>query len=1109
MSTAFRFWPAAVGSRSGPAKRRRNVPHQAPRAWRPLLERLEERYALVIGGTQIPIDPPSAFDGVIQLNGNCSGSLLSTGRHVLTAAHCLDNVQPDANPDAGPHDVRFEVVGGDEHVMVNGTQITMHPNYPGFPSAEYDLAVMRLTDASGRHVIAPVTAQRYDIYRNRDEVGKVVQFLGYGGRGTGETGNIGGDGERRSATNIVNATAGPDGNKLNFDFDSGSDEHDTFGDGKTPTSREGILAPGDSGGPTFLGLSIAGVNNSIAGPNPQSSFGTTAHVMRVSSFASWIDQTVQGSYRLVLDMSIQPGGGDNGQGDGSDDSISLVRRGDSLQIAVNGILDTANYRLADILDLTIVGTSDNDHLFVDLSGGNPFPSGGITFIPGDGTDQISVTGNASFSLSNNHLNILGFGEMLLSSVEAATLIGGNGANTFTLENAWTGTADIAGGGGDDTLILDYSNSVPPVRGATTFHGGTQSSSRGDVLQIIGTRFDDTFLVANDRIEFGGLNFTLSQMLTDVERLSIDANNGNDSIDVVSTAAGRPLDISGGAGGDSIFLSSINQNLDAIQGRVTVNGGVDTDGLFLHDQANPVSHTFTITNGLVTRPSFGGLAYSGVEFPRLNAGGGSNPIEFKSTPLGTTWIVNGGNGNDTFTFGGPFPPLVGNLYGTIQGNVTVDGQGGSNTVVVDDRGTGGPTSWSITDTNLSRNNAARVTYNSVQGLTLHAGSGGNTINVLETASGTPVTVNAGSGNDTVDVGANFFGLRTLNSILGPLTVNGQGGTSDSIILHDENTTVAQTYTVGSASVLRGAAEFLASFVNYGTVESLVLNATNLADTIDVRSTASGTPVTINAAGGSDRIVVGAPTGIKDARTVSFIRSLVRVNAGDGKDSLTVDDSGDNTNNTGSVSTTAIGLTGMVGVTHTGVDNIFIRTGAGNDFFVNNVPATSGIGVFIDLDGGEDGLIVNGTSGNDRIRIRREVGPDGPRAIVEMNGQLFVNEYLNGETIIVHAGAGNDVVVMEDTAAFRWSAEFYGEKGNDHLVGNAQNDRLDGGAGNDRLEGKAGDDVLTGGPGQDRFDGGDGADQIFAADGAVDIIFADLADVLASLDRKDLVFRRRRG
>src|SRR5262245_49275491 len=55
------------------------------------VESLEERWAPVIGALAIPtpVAPGTGFDGVVQLSQGCTGSLLTSGRHILTAAHCV------------------------------------------------------------------------------------------------------------------------------------------------------------------------------------------------------------------------------------------------------------------------------------------------------------------------------------------------------------------------------------------------------------------------------------------------------------------------------------------------------------------------------------------------------------------------------------------------------------------------------------------------------------------------------------------------------------------------------------------------------------------------------------------------------------------------------------------------------------------------------------------------------------------------------------------------------------------------------------------------------------------------------------------------------------
>ncbi|MBI3411511.1 MAG: hypothetical protein HY040_24550 [Planctomycetes bacterium] len=137
--------------------------------------------------------------------------------------------------------------------------------------------------------------------------------------------------------------------------------------------------------------------------------------------------------------------------------------------------------------------------------------------------------------------------------------------------------------------------------------------------------------------------------------------------------------------------------------------------------------------------------------------------------------------------------------------------------------------------------------------------------------------------------------------------------------------------------------------------------------------------------------------------------------------------------------------------------------------------------LDGGGGIDGVVVHGTNGDDRIDIGRQVGPKGAQLVVQMNGQTFVEDYTNGETVFVFAGKGNDVVRMLPSAGSHWKAEFHGEAGNDQLFGGEMDDALFGGPGNDVLVGGAGNDVLDGGPGRDVLIGGQGADTLLGGRG----------------------------
>src|SRR5439155_8534024 len=221
--------------------------------------------------------------------------------------------------------------------------------------------------------------------------------------------------------------------------------------------------------------------------------------------------------------------------------------------------------------------------------------------------------------------------------------------------------------------------------------------------------------------------------------------------------------------------------------------------------------------------------------------------------------------------------------------------------------------------------------------------------------------------------------------------------------------------------------------------------------------------------------GFTAGPSGTGTVDRLLGLVTVIAGGGaNDAVMVDDSGDTTNNIATVDTTGVrGFDMTGGVSYSSdLERVSLFAGSGNDF-VQNLVTTAPPTVSIDLGAGQNGIAFRGTSGNDDILIRRVPG----EIFFRLNGKESTSDLVNCQTVIVRAGAGNDRVVMDPTGGETWKANFYGEGGNDVLIGSAQNDLLVGGKGNDRLLGNGGDDVLIGGQGKDFLDGGSGNNQLF--------------------------------
>jgi len=256
--------------------------------------------------------PGEGYDGVVQVFANGSygtGTLLHGGRAVLTSAHLLDG--------ANSVTVRIDTPAG--RFSLQASQYALHPFYERVDSNS-DLALVWLSDP------APISAERSALFRDSNELGSAVTLMGYGLPGDGATGYVE-DGTpvptKRFAENRFDTTG--EALKANFgrgitwdpladsqliiDFDNGSAATDALGVlmGINDTGRgnsEGLIAPGDSGGPAFIADKVAGIATYTASLSrngqstdvndiPDSSFGEIASFQRVSYYQQWIDQSLR------------------------------------------------------------------------------------------------------------------------------------------------------------------------------------------------------------------------------------------------------------------------------------------------------------------------------------------------------------------------------------------------------------------------------------------------------------------------------------------------------------------------------------------------------------------------------------------------------------------------------------------------------------------------------------------------------------------------------------------------------------------------------------------------------------------------------------------------
>jgi hypothetical protein len=232
---------------------------------------LGQRFIDVHVETRVP-----GRDGATGPIGNGMGTLIAP-TWILTAAHVARNFAHGypGNRSTGDH---FVTIDGSDYRVA---RVVLHPDYVRRPSRQADIALIELAEGVANHRYA-------ELYRESDEVGQEVIFVGSGDFGTDQTGPTRRDRRLRAATNRVDRA---DSRTLYFTFHSPDSEN--------VTELEGISGPGDSGGGALIErdgrVYIAGVSCCQDHDGTEGLYGVTEIYPRVSFYAAWIDQVMRPS----------------------------------------------------------------------------------------------------------------------------------------------------------------------------------------------------------------------------------------------------------------------------------------------------------------------------------------------------------------------------------------------------------------------------------------------------------------------------------------------------------------------------------------------------------------------------------------------------------------------------------------------------------------------------------------------------------------------------------------------------------------------------------------------------------------------------------------------
>lgn len=192
----------------------------------------------------------------------CSASLLAGGAFAITAAHCVSGGAPSVSVSSGQLSFKGGAVTA---TFSSAAQVSVFPTWAGSGANgeglgfNNDLALIALD-----HPVTQIAG--YQLLAS-DPMGATVLVAGYGYTGVGSTGyQAGTSGTLHWGMNIYDSLLSGAGSSYVFDFDNGLATNNLMG-GLGLGSLEGTIAPGDSGGSTFVDVSgvlwLAGVHSFI------------------------------------------------------------------------------------------------------------------------------------------------------------------------------------------------------------------------------------------------------------------------------------------------------------------------------------------------------------------------------------------------------------------------------------------------------------------------------------------------------------------------------------------------------------------------------------------------------------------------------------------------------------------------------------------------------------------------------------------------------------------------------------------------------------------------------------------------------------------------------
>ena len=512
-------------------------------------------------------------------------------------------------------------------------------------------------------------------------------------------------------------------------------------------------------------------------------------------------------------------------------------------------------------------------------------SSGAQFDGGPGIDQITFDdrnnpGNIIFDCRPNEVIYGGLIIQQTTGFESVGVLAGTGNNEITFAGTISQNFAVDAGPGSDTIIVGFSGSGP---GAVTFAGSAV---------VNGGEGNDTFTINSGQTTIGNVGVAFSggtgtDVLNVVNPLAINydiytdrvilrptvtfglvmifdyqnfdnlgfigGNGTGENFFVYSTSIFTSYGVLAGGGNDSATILTDPFGINSF----FFNGGSGTDS-FTIDQSSlsaTTTYNFTDSAGLGTIQTLSGIvsssySYSFTESLLVQAGGAGDTFNFDRFGLGSGVTLRGGGGDDVIN--------VGN--GNYQANLTnaasfsVDGQGGNDTMNMNNAGTTSAWSYRMFGTSIVADTPpwspiTPPSYSWTTGISnletidVNAGVGDDVFRISTVPTGLAMNLIAGAGVDALllgDVNQN------LGLVAGPIFFD-TGPNFGRVSATDTATTFGKTahMDAGSLGAYPGDNLFAAggslrftTLVNQSFFSAFRLSLGGSADTIYAQPLATG-------------------------------------------------------------------------------------------------------------------------------------------------------------------------------------------------------------------------------------------------------------------------------